>query len=76
MHVLFEILLIISLIIIPYKLGYIALSKVNYSKSELNFDFMEIWALGLVMIISLVIIYVSCRYAIVKFLEELYVQLN
>ena len=76
MHILFEILLIISLIIIPYKLGYTALSKINYSKSELNFDFIEIWALGLVMIISLVIIYVSCRYVIVKFLEELYVQLN
>jgi hypothetical protein len=30
----------------------------------------------ILLIISLVIIYVSCRYAIVKFLEELYVQLN
>jgi hydrogenase-4 membrane subunit HyfE len=69
MHILSVILIILSVILIPYIIGYKSITNADY-------NFIESWMLGSVIIILTIIICVICHYIGVMFLAELRVQLK
>lgn len=69
-------LITLILILVPYRLGYEIMYRSLKKECELEYDMLSTWAVGLVLILSTIIIYIICHYIGSEFLKELRVQLN